>query len=240
MKMKIRCVLTDSTEYRQFNCFENSIYTLKISRNYDYWYYDLCDLIDFYSETNIEIVLEIDDNDLSLARQLYGSHRYNEQTLREYETAVMVHSTTKENVESILSSMKLKSWNLLSAEKSNWEKKPIGALLGDIEDFSNYVMLSGVSSNNEIITASKANKTINTDINQSYVAGARFYLDAQKLAKDGLLLRDGAHIKVKDCIDLEKYMIWYSTPEILGIDEHTTPKEFFELSNERQRGLNDY
>lgn len=240
MEMKIRCVLTDSTEYRQFNCFENSIYTLKISRNYDYWYYDLCDLIDFYSETNIEIVLEIDDNDLSLARQLYGSHRYNEQTLREYETAVMVHSTTKENVESILSSMKLKSWNLLSAEKSNWEKKPIGALLGDIEDFSNYVMLSGVSSNNEIITASKANKTINTDINQSYVAGARFYLDAQKLAKDGLLLRDGAHIKVKDCIDLEKYMIWYSTPEILGIDEHTTPKEFFELSNERQRGLNDY
>ena len=185
-------------------------------------------------------MLEIDDNDLSLARQLYGSHRYNEQTLREYETAVMVHSTTKENVESILSSMKLKSWNLLSAEKSNWEKKPIGALLGDIEDFSNYVMLSGVSSNNEIITASKANKTINTDINQSYVAGARFYLDAQKLAKDGLLLRDGAHIKVKDCIDLEKYMIWYSTPEILGIDEHTTPKEFFELSNERQRGLNDY
>lgn len=240
MEMKIRCVLTDSTEYRQFNCFENSIYTLKISRNYDYWYYDLCDLIDFYSETNIEIVLEIDDNDLSLARQLYGSHRYNEQTLREYETAVMVHSTTKENVESILSSMKLKSWNLLSAEKSNWEKKPIGALLGDIEDFSNYVMLSGVSSNNEIITASKADKTINTDINQSYVAGARFYLDAQKLAKDGLLLRDGAHIKVKDCIDLEKYMIWYSTPEILGIDEHTTPKEFFELSNERQRGLNDY
>ena len=78
MEMKIRCVLTDLTEYRQFNCFENSIYTLKISRNYDYWYYDLCDLIDFYSETNIEIVLEIDDNDLSLARQLYGSHRYNE------------------------------------------------------------------------------------------------------------------------------------------------------------------
>lgn len=233
MKMKIRCVLTDSTEYRQFNCFENSIYTLKISKYYDFWYYDLCDLIDFYSDTSIEVVLEIDDNDLFLARQLYGSHRYNEQTLREYETTVMVHSTTKENLKSILSSMKLKSWNLLSAEKSDWEKKPIGALLGDIEDFSNYVMLSGVLQNNEIITASKANKTINTDINQLYVAGARFYLDAQKLAKDSLLLRDGAHIKVRDYIDLETYMIWYSTPEILGIDEHTTPKEFFELSNER-------
>lgn len=99
-------------------------------------------------------------------------------------------------------------------------------MLGDIEDFSNYVMLSGISQNNEIITASKSNGEINTDVNQSYVAGARFYLNAQKLAGDGLLLRDGAHIKVRDYIDLEKYLIWYSTPEILGVEEHTTPKVF--------------
>ncbi len=141
--MKIRCVLTDSTEYRQFNCFENSIYTLKISKNYDYWYYDLCDLIDFYNDTDIEVISEVSNDDLALARRLYGNHQYNESTLREYETAVMIHSTTKENVESILSSMQLKSWNLLSAEKTDWEQQPIGALLGDIEDFSNYVMLSG-------------------------------------------------------------------------------------------------
>ncbi len=231
--MKIRCVLTDSTEYRQFNCFENSIYTLKISKNYDYWYYDLCDLIDFYNDTDIEVISEVSNDDLALARRLYGNHQYNESTLREYEPAVMIHSTTKENVESILSSMQLKSWNLLSAEKTDWEQQPIGALLGDIEDFSNYVMLSGISQNNEIITASKFNGEINTDINQSYIAGARFYLDAKKLVSDGLLLRDGAHIKVRDYIDLKKYMVWYSTPEILGIEEHTTPKIFFELSNEK-------
>lgn len=231
--MKIRCVLTDSTEYRQFNCIETSMYTLKISNNYKYWYYDLCDLIDFYSDKNIEVVLEVSDNDVSIARQLYGNHKYNENALREYESEVMVHSTTKENVESILASKRLKSWNVLSSEKADWEKQPIGALLGDIEDFSNYVMLSGILQNNEIITASKMNGTINTDINQSYIAGARFYLDAQKLATDGLLLRDGAHIKVRDYIDLEKYLIWYSTPEILEIGEHTTPKKFFELSNER-------
>lgn len=231
--MKIRCVLTDSTEYRQFNCFENSIYTLKISKNYDYWYYDLCDLIDFYNDTDIEVISEVSNDDLALARRLYGNHQYNESTLREYETAVMIHSTTKENVESILSSMQLKSWNLLSAEKTDWEQQPIGALLGDIEDFSNYVMLSGISQNNEIITASKSNGEINTDINQSYIAGARFYLDAKKLASDGLLLRDGAHIKIRDYIDLKKYMVWYSTPEILGIEEHTTPKIFFDLSNEK-------
>ena len=231
--MKIKCILTDSKDYRQFNCFENSIYTLKISKNYEYWYYDLCDLIDFYNDTDIELLLEVDDSDLILARKLYGNHKYNERELREYETAVMVHSTTQDNVQSILADKKLKAWNLLSAEKTDWEKEPIGALLGDIDDFSNYVMLSGISQNNEIVTASKANGTINTDINQSYIAGARFYLNAKKLAADGLLLRDGAHIKVRDCIDLEKYLIWYSTPEILGIDKLTTPKEFFELSNER-------
>lgn len=231
--MKIKCVMTNSTEYRQYNCFENGIYTLKISRNYEYWYYDLCDLIDFYSDMSIEVILEIDDNDLSHARKLYGNHKYNEKTLREYESDVMVHSTTKENAVSILADKKIKSWNMLSAEKLDWEKQPIGALLGDIEDFSNYVMLSGLSANNEVVTASKSNGVINTDVNQSYIAGARFYVDGRALARDGLLLRDGAHIKVRDSIDLEKYLIWYSTPEILGTDEHTTPKEFFKLSNER-------
>ena len=41
----------------------------------------------------------------------------------------------------------------MKSEKPDWEEQPIGALLGDIDDFSNYVMLSGVSQNNEIITA---------------------------------------------------------------------------------------
>ena len=231
--MKIRCVLTDSDEYNQFNGFEDSAYTLKISRQFKYWYFDLCDLIDFYADTDIDVMLDIDDKDLIAARNLYGSHKFNERSLREYETGVMVHSTTKENVQSILTDNKLKSWNLLRREKSHWEDKPIGALLGDIEDFSNYVMLSIVTQNNEIVTASKANGKIDVNINQSYIAGARFYLDAKKLAADGLLLRDGAHIKVRDRIDLDKYLIWYSTPDILGICERTSPKEFFELSNKK-------
>lgn len=231
--MKIKCVLTDSTEYRQLNCFEDSVYTLKISRNYEYWYYDLCDLIDFYADIDIEVILDVDNNDLRLARALYGNHKYNEKTLREYESDVVVHSTTKENAQNILVDRKIKSWNILRVERADWEKKPIGAMLGDIEDFSNYVMLSGFSINNEVVTASKANGAINTDVNQSYIAGARFYLNAKALAHDGLLLRDGAHIKVRDNIDLEKYLIWYSTPEILGIDEYMTPREFFEVSNQR-------
>lgn len=45
--MVINCKLTDSTKYNQFCCIENAVYTLKISKHFKYWYYDLCDLIDF-------------------------------------------------------------------------------------------------------------------------------------------------------------------------------------------------
>ncbi len=231
--MMIKCVLTDSKDYKQFVCNDNSTYTLKISKCYDYWCYDLCDLIEFYAETEIQVIIDADDSDIALARRLYGQHNFNESFLRDYEADVMVHSTTKENVKSILKDNAIKSWNILKAEKRNWEDKPIGHMLGDIEDFSNYVMLSQINYNNEVVTASKANNKINTDCNQTYTAGARFYLDAGKLANDGLLLRDGEHIKVKNSIDLEKYLIWYCTPEKLGINEITTPEEFYSLSNNR-------
>lgn len=231
--MKIYCKLTDSTEYKQFCCMENAIYTLKISKNFEYWYYDLCDLIDFYHNSNVEVILDAESLDIALARSLYGNHRYDERCLREYETNPLVHSTPIENLESILNDGVLKSWNTLKSEKQDWEQKPIGALLGDIDDFSDYIMLSAISQNNEVVIASKQKRQINTDVNQLYQPGARFYLDTQKLANDGLLLRDGEHIKVKNCIPLDKYLIWYSTTEKLELPQNSTPKEFFEISNNR-------
>lgn len=233
INMKIKCEVTDSTEYKQFCCVENSVYILKISKNYEYWYYDLCDLIDFYSDSNVEIVLDVTKSDIERARHLYGNHKYNERFLREYEINFMVHSTPIENLESIINDGALKSWSVLKSEKTNWEEAPIGVLLGDIDDFSNYVMLSLPFQNNEIITASKQKHKIDIDIHQIYQPGARFYLDAKKLANDGLLLRDGEHIKVKNCIPLDKYLIWYSTTEKIDISKNTTPKEFFEMSNDK-------
>lgn len=231
--MKIKCYLTDSTEYNTFCCFENGIYTLKISKNSNSWYYDLCDLIDFYKNSNIQIFLDIAEADVVLARRLYKNHKYNECRLREYETKVLVHSTPIENLESILKSRKLKSWNILKQETPDWEKEPIGKQLGDIDDFSNYVMLSMLFQNNEIVTASKQKHRINIDVNQLYKLGVRFYLNAEKLAADGLLLRDGEHIKVRDFIPLDEYLIWYSTTEKLEIKKEWTPKEFFDLSNKK-------
>lgn len=231
--MKINCKLTNSTEYNQFCCMENSVYTLKISKNFEYWYYDLCDLIDFYNNSNVEVLLDAEPSDIALARSLYGNHRYDERHLREYETTSLVHSTPIENLESIINDGVLKSWNILKSEKQDWEQKPIGALLGDIDDFSNFIMLSTAHQNNEVVIASKQKNQINIDINQLYQPGARFYLDAQMLAFDGLLLRDGEHIKIKNCIPLDKYLIWYSTTEKLGLSKNSTPKEFFEMSNNK-------
>lgn len=231
--MKIYCKLTNSTEYNQFCNLVNGVYTLKISRNFKYWYYDLCDLIDFYKDSKVELDLDIEQSEIDMARKLYGDHEFNEKFIREYETKVLVHSTPFENLDSILKDNALKSWNACKAEKENWENEPIGALLGDISDFSNYVMLSMLSQNSEIVTASKQKREINIDYEQTYQPGARFYLDGEKLAANGLLLRDGLHIKVRDSIPFDKYLIWHSTAENLGLGKTSTPKEFFERSNNR-------
>ncbi len=54
------------------------------------------------------------------------------------------------------------------------------------------------------------------------IAGVRLYFDAAKIAKDGLLVRDGAHLKVTDTLPIDKYLIWTDTPDILGINAVTT------------------
>lgn len=229
--MKIVLKLTNSTEYNMFMSLENGVYTVKLSKNLKCWYMELCDMMGFYENTDIEVIAE--EEDIQLAKNLYGNHTFRDKFLREYEPKVLVHSTTIENARSILADKKIKSWNILKNEKTDWEERPIGSLLGDIDDFSNYVMLSGVNQNNEIITASKQFGNIVMDDSCEYIAGARFYLDGERLAEDGLLLRDGIHLKVKDFIALSKYMIWYSTADILGIKKRTTPKEFMDLSNKR-------
>ena len=225
------CTLSSSDQYKILCNKKDKKYVVTISRLSPEWFYDLCDLIDFYENSAINVTLDIWEKELHKARELYGTHRFDEKTLRSYESKVLVHSTLPENVESVFSDGELKSWNILKKENEGWEEHPIGILLGDIEDFSNYIMLSDIRDNNEVVVASKQKHVIDINIEQRYKPGVRIYLDAAKLAKDGLLLRDGEHIKVKDRISLEKYMIWYATTERIGIAAETTPKEFFEESN---------
>jgi hypothetical protein len=83
----------------------------------------------------------------------------------------------------------------------------------------------------ERVVASKQKGKIDLDFNAPYTAGARFYFDAAKVAKDGMLTRDGRQIKVKNCLKIKDYLLWIATPDALGISEETTPLIFAEQSN---------
>jgi len=141
--------------------------------------------------------------------------------LREYENDVLVHSTTKESWAKIKESMMIKSWNFASESGDLKEKDPIGLLLKDPKEFRDYVMLGGYGFNNEIVVLCKQLGKLVYDKNMEYTPGARIYLDAKKLANEGLLLRDGMHLKVENSIDLNKYMIDVITPFDLSLDSFT-------------------
>ena len=84
----------------------------------------------------------------------------------------------------------------------------------------------------ELVVASKQNGRIVMDPDEDYQSGARLYFDATKIAEDGLLIRDGAHLKVKDFLQLEPYWLWTATWMNVGIpDRVTTPRIFAEIAD---------
>lgn len=233
VKESIVCSLSDSDQYKILNFAEKGNYVIEFSRLSDTWYYNLCDLMGFFMNGNTKVCLNINDNELRFAKSKYGKHRFDEAMRRNYEPKVLVHSTSKENMKYIFLDGELKSWNILKSEKVEWEKKPIGNMLGDLEDFSNYIMFSNIDFNNEIIVASKQEQKVDIYSEQLYKPGVRFYFDCEKMARDGLILRDGIHIKVENRLKLDKYLIWYSTAEKIDIDEYTTPHHFWKKSNDK-------
>ncbi len=225
--------LTESDDYQTM--VGNSIsgvYTVKVSKNYTGWEMSVCDFIQFQESRHKNILLSIGQKDLDKARQLYKEHKYNDPFLRENESDVLIHSTTYENWEGIKKDRFLKSWNVLKREKLIWEDKPIGQELGDPLDFRNFIMFSSGSISGEIVVLSKQNGKIMMNQDMTYKTGARLYFDSEKIAADGLLIRDGIHLKVMDKLPLEPYLLWCATWDKVGLNSHiSTPKEFTEKSN---------
>lgn len=211
----------------------DSAYTIKINKQlYDDWKMAVGDFIGYCDSNNINGILVVSENEYAEVEKYYNSHSYNEAILRDYETPILVHSTSMENWVQIQKDGMLKSWNKLNDEGVIVEKEPIGKQLGDPVYFSNYIMFGGGVSG-EIVVNSKQSGKVVMDIEAEYKTGARLYFDAEKMAKDGLLVRDGAHIKVKDCLPLEPYLIWTATWNKVGLESQiSTPKIFTELSDE--------
>ena len=228
-------ILTDSLENRTITGMgKEEVYCIRQSRFLkDDWWLSVGDFIGYCGANKLNGILVIEESDYEYAVKKYAGHSYNEPILREDESAVLTHSTTADSWISIQRNGKLKSWNQLKKHSAEWENAPIGIKLGDIAEFSDYIMFgSGVSG--ELVVSSKLSGFINMDVNAEYCTGARLYFDAKRMAQDGLLIRDGAHVKVKDTLPLHPYLIWVATWDKLGLESPiSTPKVFAETADKQ-------
>lgn len=228
-------MLTDSEDYQQM-CGSNNgcAYTVKVSRiKCDDWKMAVGDLISFNEANAKNIILVMTKEELNTAQAYYKGHICNENFLRGNEPSVLIHSTTMNSWEQIQRDGMLKSWNILKTEKVITEKQPIGIQLGDPTDFSNYIMFGG-GVTGEIVVNSKQKGEIVMDTDTEYLTGARLYFDAKRMAQDGLLIRDGCHLKVKDTLPLTPYLIWVATWNTIGLTSQiSTPKIFAERSDKQ-------
>lgn len=105
------------------------------------------------------------------------------------------------------------------------EEEPIGALLGDPEDFRDYIML-GEGLAPEVVVSSKEKGMICMDPDCGYTPGARFYFDTTRLLVEGLLVRDGCHYKVKDQLPLQLAVFTASVQTLHLQKRRLTPRIF--------------
>lgn len=85
----------------------------------------------------------------------------------------------------------------------------------------------GSDTTGEIVVNSKQLHRIEMNDSLEYKTGARLYFDIKKLAEDGLIIRDGSEIKVKDILPLNPYLMWAATWDNIGLKSNiSTPKVF--------------
>ena len=226
-------MLTDSDKYQQLVGFQNGCaYTIKISRlTFKNWMMDVGDFISFYEGSGKNIVLVMSENDYTKVQRYYHGHRYDDVLLRENEPSDLIHSTSMDSWEHIKKDGMLKCWSRLKSESSISETTPIGMKLGDPLDFSDYIMFGG-GVTGEIVVNSRQKGKITMDVDSEYLTGARLYFDAKRIAQDGLLVRDGSHLKVKDTLPLQPYLIWAATWDVVGLENQvSTPRIFAEQAD---------
>jgi predicted acetyltransferase len=224
--------LVDKPQRNHLQYSEGEISKLTLAKSSANWEFNLCDFLQYQSAHNRNIIMAVEKKDFEFARSVYGNHSHIDNFLRPFESKVLIHSTTKESYKSILQDGYLKSWNVLKNSEILKEKTPIGHLVGDTSDNKDYVMFTSGGLGAERVVASRQKRKIDLDFDSPYIAGARFYFDAEKIAKHGLLIRDGRQFKVKDRLKIEDYLLWTATPAILGIPEETTPRIFAEKAND--------
>ncbi len=219
--------LTDEAEYEVF-CEGRELYVAAISKQNPGWKYRVMDFVEYSLGQGKDVLFAGLREDYEAARRVYAGHHHKDRRLRPHELRVMVHSATPDGYPSIVRMGALKSRRMLIEEGVIQESKPsIGRKLCAPEDFEDYVMLSQNSTDGEIVVASKQLGRIDPNPDVIYRPGARFYFDAEAMALDGLLIRDGLHVKVKHKLPLAAYLLWTATPENVNPHEtEWTPRKF--------------
>lgn len=215
------------------------VYGCVVGKKTDFWEYRVMDYINYNLMYNRNVIFVGSKRLYKQALKKYANHSIYDKELRPYEERFVVHSTTKENYEKIVDQDCIKSWNILKSENEAFEKEPIGAMLGDPEDFRDYIML-GSGAQCEIVVLSKQKNKLCYDVNEEYTPGARMYFDAEQLAENGLLVRDGLHYKVRDRLPL-KYALFTATINNILLKCEITPKTFSEAADkEFVRTINNF
>ena len=223
--------LTDENYRMRVGKEDGGAYVLKVGKYHLNWKMALGDFIDYHKAAGHKMVLALSQDALDDALNNYKGHSCRDRFIRDHENSILIHSTTQKCYEQIAKDGCLKSWNRLCKEGFFIEEEPIGKLLGDPLELRDYILFgSGVTG--EIVVSSKEKHRIETDWNQTYQPGARLYFDMKRIAEDGLLIRDGSEIKVKDMLPLKPYLIWAATAKELGLEQETvTPRQFAEKAD---------
>lgn len=226
--------LTDSPDYQQMCGSSGGAYTVRVSRRKcPDWELAAGDFTGYCEANGINAILVMTEAERKAAEARYAGHRYDEPFLRAGEPPVLVHSTPLRSWEQIQRDGMLKSWNRLKAEQAILEDAPVGALLGDPADFRGYIMFGG-GITGEIVVNAKQRGRIVMDPDAEYLTGARLYFDAERMAEDGRLIRDGYHLKVKGALPLSPYLIWAATWETVGLPGPVSAPRIFAEQADRQ------
>lgn len=199
--------LLESAAFKQYTGGgRDGIFQLVITKQNIDWEYRILDFIQYNTACHNNIILSVDKSDYHIAEETYGNSKYNDNFLRSYEKPILVHSTSIESYNKIIACGYLKSWNVLSSDGLQSEAKPIGELLGDPLDYRDYIMFNNGGVSAERVVSSRQKGYLEMNVDQPYIPGARLYFDGKKITEDGLLIRDGAYLKVKTSLPLDKYL----------------------------------
>lgn len=226
----VQLVITERSEYAMMTR-KTLLFQFTVSTFYAGWQLRAMDFISYQAGYGRNIIVTASPERYAEAQEIYRGHSKEEAFLRSYEPRFLVHSAPPGAVPFILRDGALRSWNRVKSAGQCLEDAPIGALLGDPEDFRDYIML-GEGLAPEVVVSSKEKGKICMDPDCSYTPGARFYFDSTRLLSKGLLVRDGCHYKVKEELPLHLAVYTASMQTLQLQDGQVTPRIFTQAADQ--------